>query len=98
MTELKRSIKCSSCGGEATVYVSSDLELKEMIIAGKCRCGSSMQINYNLVGSDSSQSNISGSNSATSNSEQQSINLDESLFSPTPAELPSDAIRDLLED
>jgi CRISPR/Cas system-associated protein Cas10 (large subunit of type III CRISPR-Cas system) len=95
MTDLRRTIKCSSCGFEASVTISSELDMKELILSGKCsRCGSAMQINYSIV--DANASPQSSSSSSSSSSEQAPlINIDESLFTP---EIPSDAIRDLMED
>ena len=93
MADLKRTIKCSNCGTEASVYISSDLELKELVFLGKCRCGSSLQVNYSLVPADSSAQQ-SPSSSSQSGSEAL-VNIDESLFAP---EIPSDAIRDLMEE
>lgn len=89
MGDLRRTIKCSSCGYEATVSLSSDLEVKEVMFAGKCRCGSTLQVSYSLVGSDSYQ------NQQKTESTEQTINLDETLFAP---EIPSDTLRDLMED
>lgn len=90
MTDLKRSIRCSNCGNEATVYIASELEMSELTLAGKCRCGNSMQINYSIVGKESPQA-APQKTSETSDL----VNIDESLFTP---EIPSDAIRDLMED
>ena len=88
MGDLRRTVKCSSCGYEAVVSMSSDLEVKEVMFAGKCRCGSTLQVNYSLVG-DSYQP------VAQKAEEQQTINLDETLFAP---EIPSDTLRDLMDD
>jgi transcription elongation factor Elf1 len=99
MTDLRRTIKCSSCGFEANVTISSELDMKELILSGKCsRCGNAMQINYSIVDANASSvpSSASSSSSSSSGSDQAPlINIDESLFTP---EIPSDAIRDLMED
>ncbi len=97
MTDLRRTIKCSSCGYEANVNINSELEMKELILSGKCsRCGSAMQINYSIVDANASSSQSSSSSSSSSASDQAPlVNIDESLFTP---EIPSDAIRDLMED
>jgi hypothetical protein len=89
MGDLRRTIKCSSCGYEANVSMSSDLEVKEVMFAGKCRCGSTLQVSYSLVGGDSYQT------TQKAESTDQMVNLDETLFAP---EIPSDTLRDLMED
>lgn len=95
MTDIRRTIKCSSCGYEANVNVSSELEMRELILSGKCsRCGSAMQINYSVVDSNAPASSSSSSQSSGSD-QAPLVNIDESLFTP---EIPSDAIRDLMED
>jgi hypothetical protein len=97
MTDLRRTIKCSSCGFEANVSITSELEMKELTLSGKCsRCGSAMQINYSIVEANApSQSPQASSSSASSSDQAPLVNIDESLFTP---EIPSDAIRDLMED
>ncbi len=99
MTDLRRTIKCSSCGNEASITLSSEMEMKELLVAGKCtRCGSSLQISYSLVG-DSSTASTNASSSTTSSSSSSSSdgipNLDDTLFTP---EIPSDTLRDLMEE
>jgi transcription elongation factor Elf1 len=101
MTDLKRTIKCSSCGNEASITLSSELEMKELLVAGKCtRCGSSLQISYSLVadsGSTTSSTSLSSSTSSSSSSSGDMVNLDESLFGVKP-DIESDTLRDLMED
>ncbi len=95
MTDLRRTVKCSSCGYEANVNITSELDMKELILSGKCsRCGSAMQINYSIVDASAS-SQASQSSQSSSSGEAPLVNIDESLFTP---EIPSDAIRDLMED
>ncbi|MDD5340063.1 MAG: hypothetical protein PHV13_02330 [Candidatus ainarchaeum sp.] len=95
MTDLRRTIKCSSCGFEANVNINSELDMKELILSGKCsRCGSAMQINYSIVDPNAASSQPSSSSSSSSD-QAPLVNIDESLFTP---EIPSDAIRDLMED
>ena len=89
MTDLKRTIKCSNCGNESSIMLSSELDLRELLVAGKCaRCGAAMQVSYGIVG-EKSQS------SPQSSSSDMMVNIDESLFTP---EIPSDTLRDLMED
>jgi len=91
MTDLKRTIKCQNCGNESNIYINSDIEVKELQFAGKCRCGSTLQISYSLVG-ETSQTPQAPSPVAN---EAPIVNIDESLFTP---EIPSDTLRDLMED
>jgi len=91
MTDLKRTIKCSSCGNEAGIYLNSELEIRELQFSGKCRCGSSMQISYSIVGETATPQPVVKSESPTENL----VNIDESLFAP---EIPSDTLKDLMED
>lgn len=103
MTDLRRTIKCASCGSESSITLSSELEMKELLVAGKCaRCGSSLQISYSLVG-DNSTGSLSGSTSGSSTGSSSSsssggmVNLDEALFG-SQSEVESDTLRDLMEE
>lgn len=91
MTDLRRTIKCSNCGNEAGIYLNSELDISELQFSGKCRCGSSLQISYSIVGSAPAPQQPSGEASPT----ETLVNIDESLFAP---EIPSDTLRDLMED
>jgi len=102
MTDLRRTIKCASCGNESSLTLSSELEMKELLVAGKCtRCGSSLQISYSLVGDSSATSSLSSTTSSSSTSSSSSsggmVNLDETLFG-TSSEVESDTLRDLMEE
>lgn len=89
MTDLRRTIRCSNCGNEASIHLDSELELRELLVAGKCnRCGAAMQVSYGVIG-ESRQSQ------SQEQSSDQMVNIDESLFTP---EIPSDTLRDLMED
>jgi hypothetical protein len=90
MTDLKRSVKCANCGNEASLYLNSDLDIKELLFAGKCRCGSLMQVSYSIVGEQPAQSQ---EKSETDSSHL--VNIDDSLFTP---DIPSDTLKDLMED
>ena len=91
MTDLKRNIRCANCGFDAIVTISSDLTLSELVLSGKCsRCSSAMQLNYSVIGQGPS-----APVPPTQSAQPEMINLDESLFTP---EIPSNAIRDLMED
>ena len=95
MTNLSRSIKCSNCGSESSVQISSELEMKELIIAGRCRCGNSLQITYNIVG-DSSLAAPAKPASPSPMPQDNTINLEETLFSG--GDIPSDTLRNLMEE
>jgi len=93
MPELKRTIKCSNCGSEANFYLTTDTSVSELLLHGRCqRCGNSMQINYSMI--DSSQAQTS--NTQTTSTNEQVVNLDETLFGNE--EMSSDALRDIIED
>lgn len=88
MTDLRRNIKCSNCGTEAYVQLSSGLDLKELVFAGVCgNCGNTIQVNYNIVEKQAEQK--------PEESEPQSVNLDDALFSE---EMPSDTLKDIMGD
>ncbi|MFN7991316.1 MAG: hypothetical protein U0R44_04125 [Candidatus Micrarchaeia archaeon] len=90
MTDLKRTIKCSNCGNEASITLSSELDLRELLVAGKCnRCGSSLQVSYGIVGEGQHGTRTQESG------DPMAVNIDESLFTP---DIPSDTLRDLMED
>jgi hypothetical protein len=91
MTDLRRTVRCSSCNAESTVTFNSDLEVRELLFAGKCRCGNSVQISYSIVGDSAVQAPPKPSSGA----DAPLVNIDESLFTP---EIPSDTLRDLMED
>ncbi|MFH1521067.1 MAG: hypothetical protein ABID61_05470 [Candidatus Micrarchaeota archaeon] len=96
--DLKRTIKCSNCGNESSIQMTSDLEMKEVLIAGKCtRCGSAMQINYTLVDSSSSNTQQNPLSYLSTQQEESTVpDLEEALF--TPHENDSDMLKDLMED
>lgn len=93
--DLKRTIKCSNCGNEASMQLSTEVELKELLISGKCtKCGSAMQITYSLVDTQSQQQSTYSSTSSSN----ALPNLDESIFGSGSAEIESDTLKDLMED
>ncbi len=92
MTDLRRSVRCSNCNAESSVTFNSDLEVKELLFAGKCRCGNSVQISYSIVGEQAvSQAPVQSAADPVSGM----VNIDESLFTP---DIPSDTLKDLMED
>lgn len=92
MSDLKRSLKCSSCGSESSVFVSGGLELREVLIAGKCpSCGTAMQVNYSVI-----EKEVRPEQAATYESQGASTpNLDDSIFG---SDVPSDTLKDIMED
>ena len=86
MTDLRRTVRCSNCGNEAVLQVSSGLDVKELVFAGKCaQCGSSVQVNYNIVGNNAEDEGISMPSDS-------SVDLDDELSS----DIPSDALKNLM--
>ncbi|MBU0527128.1 hypothetical protein KKE92_01490 [Candidatus Micrarchaeota archaeon] len=95
MTDLRRSIKCSNCSNEVTIYINSELELRELSVMGKCiKCGSAMQVNYSVIEKDvlpeHPQSELPSDDSSSS-----TPNLDDTLFY---SDTPSDTLKDIMED
>ncbi|MFH1784931.1 MAG: hypothetical protein ABH842_00735 [Candidatus Micrarchaeota archaeon] len=95
--DLKRTIRCSNCGNESSVQISSDLEMKELLIAGKCvKCGSAMQLNYTLVHGATDSNPLS--HLSTQEADNALPDLDENLFGSTKSESDNDMLKDLMED
>jgi hypothetical protein len=93
--DFRRTIKCTNCQSETSINVSADLELKEIVVAGRCRCGSTLQATYNIVTPGSMSPPYEPPKSPEPQSPEFNINLDESLFS---GDNPSDNLRDLMEE
>jgi hypothetical protein len=93
--DFRKSVKCSNCSAEAGFSVSSDLELKEIVIAGKCRCGATLQATYNIVSPSGSPPPYEPPKNPEPSSPTPDLNLDESIFG---TEIPSDTLRDLMEE
>jgi ribosomal protein S27E len=97
MVELRRSIKCSNCGTETTLYLSSEMALSELLVHGRCqKCGNSLQLNFNIVDSSGQSAKTDSAQSQSQGAEAPAVNLDETLFNE-PADIPSETIRDLIE-
>ncbi len=93
MNDLKRSLKCSQCGSEASIYVSGGLKLTEVLIAGRCpSCGTAMQVNYSLI-----EKEVQQEHTPVESTETSTVNLDDALFG-SESEVPSDTLRDIMED
>jgi hypothetical protein len=93
--DFRRTIKCTNCNGEKNISLSTDLELKEVVIAGKCPCGAMLQATYNVVTTSGSPPPYDPPKTPEPQSPTPDLTLDESLFG---GELPSDTLRDLMEE
>ncbi|HLC69112.1 MAG TPA: hypothetical protein VJH24_04700 [Candidatus Bilamarchaeaceae archaeon] len=92
MPELTRNVRCMNCGNERSVHVSTDMQISELLLHGKCLgCNSSIQVSFSLVGDQPP----TGGTGAGSTSEGGMVNLDETLFEP---ELSDNALKDIIED
>jgi DNA-directed RNA polymerase subunit RPC12/RpoP len=50
MADYKRSIRCSGCGNEITVYMNGNFDLTELSAVGKCPdCRSTIQLDFAMV-------------------------------------------------
>jgi hypothetical protein len=95
--EFSRNIKCSNCGYETDVRVVSGLELSQLLIAGKCpECGNSLQLSYDIVRDQPEKKEQEPPQPVAPPTETgPSVSLDNSIFNP---ELPSDTIKDIMDD
>lgn len=94
MPEFRRNVRCMNCGNERNFYVSTDMQISDLLLHGKClQCNSSIQINFSLIGQEQTASSTTESSSSSSDSGM--VNLDETLFEP---EIPSSALKDLIEE
>ena len=91
MTDLRRSIKCSGCGVESTVYIQSQFDLRDFLLTGKCSCGNSLQINFNVIEKEV-QKEMPQAEAPPSN-----YRFDDSIFD-VPSETPSSTLQDIMED
>lgn len=83
MADYKRSIKCSGCGNEITVYMNGNFDLHELSASGKCpECKNSIQVDFALVEKEApAESSYSDSSSESS---MDSSAMD--IFSQSPSE------------
>lgn len=97
MGEFKKSIKCSNCGVDSSFSLGSDFELNEVMIHARCSsCGNSLQINFNIIGSEEDSTEES-----EEQTEEKTVNLEEELFSGATdmfGEKSSDDIKDLIDE
>lgn len=91
MTEIKRTLRCAGCGYEANFYLSSDMNLNELLVYGKCpRCGNSLQVNFNIVGAEAKPPE------ATS-SESSSVNFENTIFDAPTEISESENIEEIID-
>ena len=93
--DFKRTIKCSNCSNETTIYLNSELDMSELLLAGKCtRCGNSLQLSFNIVSKSEGEGQAPQTQSTTESSGP-TVSIDDALFTP---DIPSDTIKDLMEE
>jgi ribosomal protein S27E len=96
MSEMRRTLRCSKCGKEISLYISAEMEINELLVFGKCpSCGNSLQLNYAVGSPQQAQ----GQTALTDNPlppppETSQSNIDDSMMKQ---DLPTEAIRDLIE-
>jgi len=96
MTDIRRTLRCASCGFESSISLSSDFELHDLMAMGRCkRCNSAMQINYSLLPSQGQSQPQSPGSSTDHPSTDSPSDLADSIFS---SESTSDTIKDLMGD
>jgi|GEM_PF-1356219 len=55
MADYKRSIRCSGCGNEITVYMNGNFDLTQLSAVGKCPgCKSTIQLDFAMVEKEAS--------------------------------------------
>ncbi|MGV8176399.1 MAG: hypothetical protein ACP5NX_01200 [Candidatus Bilamarchaeaceae archaeon] len=89
MTDMRRMLKCSNCGKEVEFSISTQLNISELQVFGKCPdCGGAMQINFHLI--EPQQVTAPGSEAP-----REEIKLDETIM---PVTIPGDDIKSLIEE
>lgn len=90
MVSINRVIKCSSCNKDLNLGITTEIGMTDMTLQGKCNyCGNSLQVNFAVV-----TSNEANEQKTDITQQIESFDLDENLFG---SDLPSDAIKDLIE-
>lgn len=80
-------VKCANCGSEYLLSISTDFEIRELTLIGKClKCESSLQISFIP---------FSAQFKKEEKKEQEYPHLDEQVI--PPVDLPSDEIKNLIE-
>lgn len=96
MADYKRSIKCSGCGNEITVYMNGNFDLHELSAAGKCpQCKNTIQVDFALVEKEAPASESSYGESSSYDSVESSA-MD--IFSQTPSESSASDISEAVDE
>ncbi len=102
MADYKRSIKCSGCGVEITVYMNGNFDLTELSAVGKCPdCKSTIQLDFAMVDKPAEDEAIAESTSESSEPPPMDMfsSTSESVEEEkAPEEQTSDIVRDLMKD
>ena len=102
MADYKRSIKCSGCGNEITVYMNGNFDLHELSASGKCPdCKSTIQVDFAIVEKQESETESVGSESSSEESDSPPMDMFSSTSETVeekPEEETSDIVRDLMKD
>ncbi len=103
MADYKRSIKCSGCGNEITVYMNGNFDLMQLSASGKCPdCKNTIQVDFAMVEKEepveiqeTESMEAAPLDMFSTHEEQQSEPVEEE---EKPEEETSDIIRDLIKD
>jgi len=104
MADYKRSIKCSGCGNEITVYMNGNFDLHELSASGKCPdCKSTIQVDFAMVPKEEPPAETETSESEAPPMDifsQPPVESSESVpeEEKSPEEETSDIVRDLMKD
>ncbi len=103
MADYKRSIKCSGCGNEITVYMNGNFDLTELSAVGKCPdCKSTIQLDFAMV--EKPEESVEETSEETSEPPPMDMFSQPQEESETveeekkPEEEASDIVRDLMKD
>ena len=106
MADYKRSIKCSGCGNEITVYMNGNFDLHELSASGKCPdCKNSIQVDFALVEkeepsccSENTESSVeSSAMDIFSQSPSETTSTEEKEPEKTAEEESTDIVKDLMK-
>lgn len=90
MTIFKRTLRCTNCNSESAFSVDSELEIAEVSLSGKCKCGSTMQITYGII------DKMTATSAPVSTKDQETAFIADNIFDQM---LPTNnALKDLIED
>lgn len=103
MADYKRSIRCSGCGNEITVYMNGNFDLTELSAVGRCpSCRSTIQVDFAMVEKEVSSSESSSASEETPPpldmfSTPSDDSVAEEVSETTAEEETSDMMKDLME-